>query len=322
MFYRLLLAFVIFSTQAEDVPLAQIDLKDVLGVAMNSTGSWVACATKDKRVHLWNVGKKEIVALPELCGEEPFTIAISPDDKWIAVGTFGTGNNEVDLWDVQSRKILHRIKADWRGVYQVAFTPDSTRVVVGGFLKKRLSALVFEIASGKEVKSFRTETYDACAPVSISSDGKWIATSGEDGIMQVREMLTGKTVFQKHQNSCFLLQFSDDGTMLIGSGTADEELYCWAVKDWSLRVQKIKTFCSYRGALSRDGRFALGDSIGGNDATLITVDNGNSVHQFTLAKDEYVTASAFSGNSKRFALAGNKGTLSAWTMKRVYPENK
>src|SRR5262249_44212798 len=153
-------------------------------------------------------------------------------------------------------------KANWRGVYQVTFTPDSKRVVVGGFLRERLSALVFDLATGKEVASFPTPTGDGCAPVALSPDGKLIATSGEMGQVQIREMEGGKTVHEEQTCCCKNVRFSDGVKALVGGSAADESLYLWPVAGWTRRTKTISEHCGWGGAISNDGRFVLSEGSG------------------------------------------------------------
>ena len=159
----------------------------------------------------------------------------------------------------------------------------------------------------KEVSSFSTMTYDGCAPVAVSRDGKLIATSGEDASVHVREMESGKTIYEKRECACMRLQFSDDGKVLVGSSGFEDEIFIWSLNSWERRSIKTAQFCGF-GALSKDGRFAISTT----DGTLISIETGKAVFP-TLRETQHASACAFSPDSKRFVIASDTA-LTAWNI--------
>ncbi len=121
-------------------------------------------------------------------------LAFSPDGKHLVVGTdngtkedltFWTG--ELTVWEVSSRKKIHDIKLpQW--AREVRFSQNGDLIAVGigchqdhynvvpkGFVAKTGEAILYSFPSMKEVG--RIESGLVVNSVSLSPDGKWLATS-------------------------------------------------------------------------------------------------------------------------------------------------
>src|SRR5260370_38060431 len=67
---------------------------------------------------------------PEAIDAGVTSVAISPDGRFVAAGSF---DNIVRIWDVASGELVERLKGHERSVYSVAFSPDGRGVVSGSW---------------------------------------------------------------------------------------------------------------------------------------------------------------------------------------------
>jgi WD40 repeat protein len=92
--------------------------------ALSPNRAWVAGATgewpKSGDLLLWEVATRQLKFRLHLDRGAP-TVAFSPDNAWLAVGTF---NGELLLVDVAQAKLVAHWKAQALGIFGVAFSPD------------------------------------------------------------------------------------------------------------------------------------------------------------------------------------------------------
>jgi hypothetical protein len=99
-------------------------------------------------------------------------------------------------------------------------------------------------------------------PLTFAPDGKTLATGGAEGMIFLREALTGKAIrqFQGHPNAVYALAFSPDGRALLSGG--DEP----TVRLWEVATaREFRRFVGHSGpvftvAFSQDGKLAVSGS--------------------------------------------------------------
>jgi RNA polymerase sigma factor (sigma-70 family) len=149
--------------------------------AFSQDHRFLALADKEKRLWLWDLGRKR----PVLVLEQPgyvWQAAFSPDARYLATTTTpeqGSGW-PVHLWEVASGKQVLRLEAD---DYRVCFTPDGCLLASGDHKAIR----VWDLATRKEIARFQGHR----VPVEclmFSPDGKRLATGLADSTTLVWNM--------------------------------------------------------------------------------------------------------------------------------------
>ncbi len=224
----------------------------VASVHFSPDGKLLASGGGDQTIRVWDVGSgKEINSFR---GPSSFTCAVrfSPDGKFLAAAGYETSSgNPIYLYDVATGKELPRLEGHpTGGVRRLAFTPDGKQLVSGGFDG---TVRVWDLATGKQVRLIQVEGGTVYC-VSISPDGRSLATAGKDGL-RLWDLTTGKNQPRDEMNrhNCVAVTFSPDGKLLASGDSSSVTL-------WEAATGKVvNTLRGYRGELSqivfsRDGR--------------------------------------------------------------------
>jgi len=162
-------------------------------------------------------------------------VAISPDGKWVAVGSESDGRSFaameglVTVWDLKSRKLLRQFGGDPRNresrITAIAFTPDSRFLA---FAEGREIVLCI-VEKGAEVARFPRADHET-ASLCFSPDGRLIAAAAHDNAVRLYEVATTAEIriFEGHRQEVTAIAFSPDGRRLASSST-DTSCIVWDV---------------------------------------------------------------------------------------------
>jgi WD40 repeat protein len=156
-----------------------------------------------------------------------FTVAISPDGKLLAAGgEHGT----LVLFDVQSGKLLQRLEGHAAdndvNIYSIAFTPSGQQLISSGADKK---IIIWQRQQSNTTATDQTAVFkkqrELVAPaqvlaISISPDGKLLASGGYDNNITLWELGSGKksrTFAQPGATNPYGLCFSPNSHYLASS---------------------------------------------------------------------------------------------------------
>ena len=163
--------------------------------ALTFTANGEHLVTGDKKgVGVWRVKDGKQVARMDT-GNWISSLAVSKDGKWIAAGTL----KELLVCNAETYEEVIKHE-EGVCVRAVDFSPDSTRLVAGTDNK---TAIVWDLATGKQVQTLRHERYVILAKYSPRGDR--IATATFDGPVRVWDSNDGRLLVDIKVNAtpCF-----------------------------------------------------------------------------------------------------------------------
>ena len=133
-------------------------------------------------------------------------------------------NSDVTTWELPDGAIA-RLGPGL--IVDMAFSPDNASLAVG----TRVGVWMYELDTMQPVTLFETER-GMIFDVVFSPDGKWVATSNADGIINVREIETQQRVakIQGWHGGTSQLAFSPDSRYIAASGREYGDVYLWCTK--------------------------------------------------------------------------------------------
>jgi len=185
-------------------------------------------------------------------------VAFSPDSRFVVT----TGNSfEARLWrtDQWTSEALSQETVRHQGyiLSPIGFSANSQRVAIAGgygFIKVfDLAGELREILLEKE-----REEYDLAFPsVAISKSGRWLAGGGQDNLIRIWDLETGKraAVLHGHVQGVFSVSFSPDDRTLVSS-TVSQVMF-WQVGSWQELMSMHMSEPIRRTQLYPDGRYLV-----------------------------------------------------------------
>lgn len=242
-------------------------------------------------------------------GDELFSIAFSPDNRWVAAGSDGT----VLLWDMSNLGPPESIDGHGSYVYSVAFSHDSRRLVTGGedgFVR------VWDIDQKHFVWEAKSHT-DAVYSVAFSPDQTRVASGSYDSSVRLWEAERGRVMrssgrdFEVGVGRVTSVAFSQDGRMLA-VGSLDNTVRLWDLAAGADRILGRHDSSVEGVAFSPDG--CLLASCGLDKAVRVwDPQNSEAPLLWNKKKHEYLVRSvAFSPDSKTLASVGWDKKLNLW----------
>ncbi len=169
---------------------------------------------------IWDLESRSLRQGPFQVASYAVGVSISADGTMLATA----GGGGVKLWDVATGAALGRI-GDGRNAGDVAFSPTEPLVafIVDGYLQSGGGdAEIWDVARRSLVTTLHIDAADVLGwAVAFSPDGRMLATGGNDPLVHLWDVRTGKLIRELEQNvgnAVWALEFSPDGRILAISG--------------------------------------------------------------------------------------------------------
>jgi len=186
-------------------------------------------------IHKWWVHERKIKAL-----------AVSPDGRWLAIGSDAEFSTSLHVWDLGSRpeQVPAQFFSDeghrW-GVSSLCFSPDSRFLAAGGFqFTSYTGPILYSLETKQRAGSF---CWDMTRSLQYSPDGNFLATGDDFGTLSVWDIGRREKVFSQkaHGRPIGTVQYSPDGRSVASCS------WDGGVKLWDIAAGKVLADFSFAG---------------------------------------------------------------------------
>lgn len=283
----------------------------VNSVAFSPDGMWIASASDDLTVKLWDATSKQSIRTFKGHEGNVSTVAFSPDSRKIVSGSWDT---KVVLWDVRTGKRLRTFSQHKGPVYSVAYYHDGKRIASVGEDGIR----VWDPASGRTLTSLNTHS-DRVTSVAFSPKLKRIVSGSFDKMVRTfglnpRDSRPSMRL-KGHSDKVTSVAFSSDGQHVV-SGSWDKSAILWG----DVSGKKIRSFSGHRSAVlgvafSPDGKLIA--TASGDKTVKIWGLNSKEALQTFKGHTDHVTSVAFSPDGKRVVSGSRDQTIRVWELSKT-----
>ncbi|WP_342778436.1 hypothetical protein [Herbidospora galbida] len=187
-----------------------------LAVEFSPDGRTLAVARDNGTAQLWNVARREVIAILETSGEVMRSVwdrAFSPDGRILA--TVG-GNKMLELWDITSGAEIAALKGHTGAVYSVTFSPDGKTLAHSR--RRQGRSVVGPRPAHADRHADRTRRRHLGRR--LQPDGRTLATASADRTARLWDLTRREAiaVLNGHTSAVNGLAFSPDGTTLATVG--------------------------------------------------------------------------------------------------------
>jgi RNA polymerase sigma factor (sigma-70 family) len=321
----------------------------ISSVAFSSDGKTLAAGCWDKQLRLLDAATGKCLRTFEGPAERVMTVAMSPDDKLLASGSWE--DKRICLWDVATGKLVRELGERQHEVGATRFSPDGKTLATGGidgpihlwdvatgkevrqlvghpsFVEKLIftrdgktlisasydkTVRVWDVAAGKQVRLLGRHL-DIVYGLSLSPDEKTVASAGQDNLVRRWDLASGKEIRPPvgHEHTVTSIHFSSDGKTLV-SGAKDG-----TVRVWELATGKeLRRHGDIKGqtspslaVVSIDGRTL---AVAGADGVVRVRDLMTGKELASLRAANRVTALRFSPDGKILACGTSANAIHLW----------
>ena len=203
---------------------------EVNSVAYSPDNEKVASGSSDGKIRVWDVQTEETVMELDSNTGSVGSVVYSNNGRYLASTLYSQDLSVNRVWDVVTGECTHTLQVVSRaGQGSIAFSADDGHIVSDS--KTGLVFRIWNVKTGKLVTESDSQADEYFASVTLSHDGKLIATGSLNGI-RLWDAATGKSLlgpFNSYTSRVFSVAFSSDDKFIV-SGSDDKTVRVWEVK--------------------------------------------------------------------------------------------
>lgn len=286
-----------------------------LSLAFSEDNQRIAAAFDDGKVEVWAVASG--IPVEEIAGPISSTASLARGSNGSFIATLADGatltTSTKPCWELERVLGQGRDRALFADrVNAVRFSPDGKTLATGGGDPSRAGdVILFDVAKGKVIKTWKERHTDSVLSLDFSPDGTLLASGGADKIARVTNIATGDQVnlFEGHTHHVMGVTFRADGRVLASAG-ADGVVIAWdmttgerkkKIEGWSKEVTSLQ----FIGASNQ-----LITSAGDNRVRIIN-DEGREIRAITKLPD-FMQAAASAADASVIIGGGEDSVLRVW----------
>jgi WD40 repeat protein len=154
----------------------------VWGVATSQDGRWVATASHDGTVKLWDAQNMQLVRTFTGHSDIVWCVAFSPDGKRLA-----SGGADLKVWEVATGRELYDFDKHKRMVSSVAFHPNGRWLASGSYDG---TVRLWDVAGGRSLGLLH-QFGQVVNNLAFRPDGRWLASAGQDQQIHLWDLSQG-----------------------------------------------------------------------------------------------------------------------------------
>jgi WD40 repeat protein len=192
---------------------------EVKALAFSPDGRTLAAVTSSGMATLWDVESRSLRQGPFRVGSSAVGVSFSADGTTLATAS----PDGVKLSDVATGAVLRGVGGN--SADDVAFSPTGPLVAFVGSAGEGGNAEIWDVGHRSLVATLQSNAdapYRAggAAALAFSPDGQMLATAGDEPLVHVWDVNTGKLIreFEQNVGGVLTLEFSSDGQSLAISG--------------------------------------------------------------------------------------------------------
>jgi len=292
-------------------------------LVFTTKGDYLLSASSDKQIRVWDVEKKrtERIIRGEVSNGQQgqiFAMALSPDQRWLAVGGQFPGNATqikyaIRIYDYSTGKLKKLLKQHTDDVVSLEFSKNNKLL---SSASKDKQAIIWDVDTF-QIKQKLQGHSDKVYQARFTSDSQRLVTSSDDMLIKLWRVGDGSLIktMKKHIHNVRAIAVSNK---YIISASQDHNIYLWNAQtgDFIKHLFFSKKTAFGKMQITPDGHHVVvASSNRPNIVQVISIDQGKVINTYT-GHDNLVLGLAISPDGRRAATGGgNQKHIDIWELK-------